>query len=243
MRIDAKGLHYKILNEQIREAIAAGEKEIILDNVNGQRYIGAGLKSDVNIKIFGVPGNDLAIFMDGPTITVHGNGQDGIGNTMNSGKVVIHGDAGDITGYSMRGGRIFIEGSVGYRTGIHMKSYKESCPVIIVGGCAQNFLGEYMAGGLIVVLGLENEGSEVIGGYVGTGMHGGAMYIRGRVDEHQLGKEVKIVGLEGGDIKILEEHLKEYCCIFNLHLDDLLNGEFLKLIPYTHRPYGKIYAY
>jgi len=243
MRIDAKGIYSKDLNEQIRRAVAAGEKEIILENVNGQRYIGAGVKSDVNIKIFGVPGNDLAAFMDGPTITVFANGQDGVGNTMNSGKVVIHGDAGDIAGYSMRGGKIFVKGDVGYRIGIHMKSYKESCPVVIIGGRAQDFLGEYMAGGLLVVLGLKKGGSWMSGNYVGTGMHGGAIYIRGELEDYQLGKEVKMLEPDEQDIKMLKGYLEEFCHDFNLSLNEAVDEKFVKLIPYSHRPYGKVYAY
>jgi len=38
-----------------------------------------------------------------PTIIVHGNAEDAVGNTMNSGKMVVHGMAGDVIGYSMRG--------------------------------------------------------------------------------------------------------------------------------------------
>jgi len=65
IEIDAKGIHYRQLNEQIHNAIEQGEKEIILKNVNGQRYIGAGLSGkDIKITIQGVPGNDLAAFMD-----------------------------------------------------------------------------------------------------------------------------------------------------------------------------------
>lgn len=41
----------------------------------------------VLIEIEGVPGEDLAAFMDGPRIIVHNNAQDGVGNTMNSGQV------------------------------------------------------------------------------------------------------------------------------------------------------------
>ena len=158
MRIDAAGLHYRRLNEMVREAVRDGAAEILLDNVNGQRYIGCGLKSDVRITIEGVPGNDLAAFMDGLSITVMNNAQDGVGNTMNSGRVVIHGDAGDILGYSMRGGVILVKGDVGYRVGIHMKSYEDAVPVIVVGGRARDFLGEYMAGWVLVGLGLKDAG-------------------------------------------------------------------------------------
>lgn len=244
MRIDAKGIYYKELNEMVYRAIENGEKEVILDNVCGQRYIGDGLKGcDIKIIIYGTSGNDLAAFMDGPTIIVNSNTQDGIGNTMNSGKIIIHGDAGDIVGHSMRGGKIYIKGDVGYRVGIHMKAYKELYPVIIVGGTAQDFLGEYMAGGLIIVLGLNNDNSPFVGNYVGTGMHGGKIYIRRKVEDYQLGKEVNSFKLEKIDKDELYLYLKEYCQDFNLNLKEILKDEFIKLIPYTHRPYGKLYAY
>ncbi len=237
MRISAKGIHYKILNEKIYQFIENGEKEIILDNVNGQRYIGAGLQGDIKITINGTPGNDLAAFMDGPEIIVNSNAQDGIGNTMNAGKIIIYGDVGDIAGHSMRGGKIYIKGNVGYRVGIHMKAYKELYPVIIVGGQAGDFLGEYMAGGLIIVL------TNKIGNYIGTGMHGGKIYVRGNVEKYQLGKEIKLFELDKDDIATLEKYLEEYCQIFNLNYSETIKEKFIKLIPHTHRPYGNLYAY
>jgi glutamate synthase domain-containing protein 3 len=78
MRISARGLHYRVLNEKVHQAIQTGEKEIFLDQVNGQRYIGDGIRNgDVQIHIQGTPGNDLAAFMDGPSLIVQGNSQDG----------------------------------------------------------------------------------------------------------------------------------------------------------------------
>lgn len=35
----------------------------------------------------------------------------------------------------------------------HMKEYKEKVPVLVIGGRTGSFLGEYQAGGIIVVLG------------------------------------------------------------------------------------------
>ncbi|NQS89294.1 hypothetical protein HQ584_05850 [Patescibacteria group bacterium] len=244
MRIDAKGIYYKDLNELIHQAVGSGKKEIILDNVNGQRYIGSGLSGDIKITINGVPGNDLAAFMDGPTIVVNSNVQDGIGNTMNAGKIVVHGDVGDIAGHSMRGGKIYIKGNAGYRVGIHMKSYKDLYPVVIIGARAGDFLGEYIAGGLIIVLGLDKETNEnSVGNYCGTGMHGGTMYIRGNIEDYQLGKEVKKSRLDNKDISLLKEYLQGYCSCFSLDLKEIMNSNFKKLIPSSHRPYGKLYAY
>lgn len=241
MKIDAKGIHYKELGERIRKAISNGEKEIILDNVNGQRYIGCGISAKAKIIINGVPGNDLAAFMDGLEIIVNSNGQDGIANTMNAGKVVISGSAGDILGYAMRGGKVYVRGDIGWRCGIHMKAYQEFFPVIIVGKSAGNFLGEYMAGGIIIVLGLDSK--KIAGDYIGTGMHGGTIYINGNVEPYQVGKEVKIFDLEKQDVDILKNHLSDYCKIFKLDPTSIVSKRFKKLAPYTHRPYGKLYAY
>jgi glutamate synthase domain-containing protein 3 len=244
MRINAKGMHYQQLNELIQQAAGNKKKEITLDNVNGQRYIGSGLSDNVRIVINGVPGNDLAAFMDGVTVVVNSNAQDGIGNTMNAGKIIVYGDAGDIVGHSMRGGRIYIKQNAGYRVGIHMKSYKDLYPVIIIGGRAGDFLGEYMAGGLIVVLGLgRGQDESLVGNYCGTGMHGGTIYIRGNIANYQLGKEVKKYSLDKQDNKILRSYLKEHCAYFSLKIEDILNSDFVKLVPSSHRPYGRLYAY
>lgn len=245
LKINAQGIHYQPLNEQIQTAVRQGYRRILLDNVCGQRYIGAGLEgTDIEIIVNGIPGNDLAAFMDGPAIIVRGNGQDGIGNTMNAGKIIVHGDAGDIAGHAMRGGRVYIKGDVGYRVGIHMKSYKELYPVIIAGGRAGDFLGEYMAGGLIIILGRGySKGEPAVGNYCGTGMHGGMMYIRGDVQDYQLGREVKKFNLEEEDKKVLHNYLKEYCAYFSLALEEVGPGDFKKLVPGSRRPYGKLYAY
>src|SRR4030042_7099046 len=152
VKIDAYGLTHKELNVKMRDAVSNGMNRIELHNVYGQRYIGTDLNKQIEIEIFGVPGNDLGAFMDGPTIIVRGNAQDGFGNTMNSGEIIVHGHSGDIMGLSARGGKIFVRADVGYRAGIHMKEYKDKKPVVVIGGTAQDFLGEYMAGGVFLLL-------------------------------------------------------------------------------------------
>jgi glutamate synthase domain-containing protein 3 len=215
----------------------------VLDGVNGQRYIGDGLTDKVNIVINGVPGNDLGAFMDGPTITVNDNAQDGVGNTMNSGKIVVRGHAGDVIGYGMRGGKIFIGDDVGYRVGIHMKSYKEQVPIIVAGGKAGDFFGEYMAGGVIVLLGLGGDDRPMVGHYAGTGMHGGAIYVRGEPSQHALGNEVGVFHLDDDDKKLLEEILPEFFEDVRVDGSGIKTSDFIKLRPFSHRPYGNKYVY
>lgn len=255
LSIDAKNLEYRKLNSKIRKFLnssGGNNSTITIKNVLGQRYISDGLRCSASIRIYGTPGNDLGAFMDGPFIEVFGNGQDGIGNTMNSGRIIIHGDAGDILGYSMRGGEIYVEKNIGFRGGIHMKSYLEKVPVIVIGGSAGNFLGEYMAGGVIILLGLYKkekhffpfEGDSVIAGdYIGTGMHGGEIYIRGDIEDHRLGKEVKKVKLTNNDKYLLESYTANYCSFFSCDKKKISKSDFIKLVPYSHRPYGKLYAY
>ncbi len=242
-KIDATDVLYKDLNERIYELVEKGEKHIELFNICGQKFIGDGLKGDVKIDIYGVPGNDMAAFMNGPEIEVHANGQDSIGNTMNAGKVIIHGHAGDVIGYAMRGGKIFIRDSVGYRVGIHMKSFKDNVPYIVIGGMASNFFGEYMAGGVMVLLGLGNDGGPIAGDYVGTGMHGGAIYVRGDIEDRLLGREVKKLELDEADKTLLSGLIKEYCAYFGCKYDEIMSSKFIKLVPKSHRPYGNLYAH
>jgi glutamate synthase domain-containing protein 3 len=244
VKIDAAGIYYRELNAHLRELVAAGAKKIEIHNVHGQRYIGTDLGGPVEIEIYGTPGNDLGAFMNGPRITVHGNGQDGCGNTMNEGEITVHGHAGDTVGLSARGGRIFIREDVGYRAGIHMKEYKDKKPVIVIGGTAQDFVGEYMAGGVLVLLGLTlGDGLKHRARYIGTGMHGGVIYLRGSVENYQLGKEVGVAKLEEADLAVLRGLTGEFAARFGYNADGLLDDKFVKLYPRYLRPYGRLYAY
>ena len=246
VKIDARGLHYRELNARLREAVSNGTRKVELRNVYGQRYIGTDLDKPVEIEIFGTPGNDLGAFMDGPRIVVHGNAQDGCGNTMSSGEIIVHGHGGDILGLSARGGKIFVQSDVGYRAGIHMKEYQDRKPVVVIGGTAQDFLGEYMAGGVLVLLGLNlGEGEYHRAKYIGTGMHGGIIYLRGNVKDYQLGKEVGIAPLEEKDYQVLQKLVAEFAAHFGGKPAEILKRDFnfIKLFPRWLRPYGRLYTY
>lgn len=245
MRIDAENLYYKELNRMIREGLKNGENEFILENVNGQRYIGDGLSGSAKIIINGVPGNDLAAFMNGLTVFVNGNCQDATGNTMNSGKIIVKGDAGDVIAHSMRGGRIFIRGSAGYRVGIHMKEFEAQKPVVVIGGCVGDFFGEYMAGGVLVLLGLgAGRDSDKHGDFLATGMHGGKIYIRAdRLDPFKFGKEIRVFEVDEEDKKFLKELLGEYADDMSLNFSEIISHRFLKLLPVSKNPYGNLYTH
>jgi len=244
VEIDAQDLLTRELNIRLREATSNGTRKIELYNVYGQRYIGTDLNKPVEIEIFGTPGNDLGAFMDGPKIIVRGNAQDGCGNTMNEGEIIIHGHAGDVIGLSARGGKIFVKEGVGYRAGIHMKEYEDKKPVLVIGDTAQDFLGEYMAGGILILLGLNlRPGETHRANYIGTGMHGGVMYLRGSVNDFQLGKEIGVSELDENDSAHLKRYVEEFAAHFGYKAGDILNHKFIKLFPLYLRPYGRLYAY
>lgn len=242
MKIDVRGMYYRDLNDIIA---GSEDKEIVLDNVGGQRYIGSAL-SKYNITINGTPGNALAAYMNDSTVTVNGSAQDAAGDTMNAGRVIIHGRCGDTCGYAMRGGEIYIRDDAGYRTGIHMKEYKQMKPVIVLGGCAGDFLGEYLAGGLIVVLGLGAEGSPV-GMFCGTGMHGGVIYIRASEAPWDLPRQVKAEKAEEADLAVIRSYAENYCAYFGGEkpewpLEKIMAADFLKLTPNSSSPYKQLYV-
>jgi len=244
VKMDAGGVYYRELNANLRKAMTDSVRRIEIRNVYGQRYIGTDLDRPVEIEIFGTPGNDLGAFMNGPRIIVRGNAQDGCGNTMNDGEIIIHGHAGDIIGLSARGGKIFVREDVGYRAGIHMKEYRDRKPALVIGGTAQDFVGEYMAGGVLILLGLNlKEGENHKANFIGTGMHGGVIYLRGSVEEHQLGKEVGVAQLEEADHKVLKQLVGEFAAHFGYDADEILKHKFIKLFPRWLRPYGRLYAY
>ena len=240
-KIDAEGMHYKDLNRLLRIACRNGAERIEIHNVCGQRYIGTDLDAAVEIDIYGIPGNDLGAFMNGPRIVVHGNAQDGCGNTMNEGKIVVHGHAGDITGYSMRGGKIFVRDDVGYRVGIHMKEYQGKKPQLVIGGTAQDFLGEYMAGGVILILGLDLSAGECCTArFVGTGMHGGVIYARG--DILTLGKGTKVMKVGKRDTQLIQSLVAEFCEHFGFDFAKVMSTPFRKIVPVSKRPYEALYS-
>ena len=243
--VDTTGVYFQQLNEAIRELVSDGVSTVRITGANGQRYIGAGLRTQgVRIEVHGTAGNDTAMFMDGPEIEVFGNAQDGVGNTMSSGRVVVHGDAGDVLGYGMRGGRVFIEGDVGYRVGIHMKAYEKHVPVLVCGGKARDFFGEYMAGGMLVLLGMNarDAAQPIVGGFLGAGMHGGVIYVRGAIEPWQCGAEVGITEAGEEHLAELRPVIEDYVQAMGMDATEVLSAPFTRIAPMSHRPYANLYA-
>lgn len=207
----------------------------------GERYIGAGL-SEGTIVLDQVPGNALGAYLDGGSIEVRCNAQDATGDTMNAGEITVYGSTGDAAGYAMRGGAIYVRDDAGYRAGIHMKEYREKVPVLVIGGRTGSFLGEYQAGGIIVVLGIGSEDRQPVGNFCGTGMHGGRIYLRTEHLPKDLPEQVASRKASREDMEKAEPLIRRWAEKFGADAESLLACEYQLLTPNTSSPYRQLYV-
>jgi glutamate synthase domain-containing protein 3 len=238
MIIDAQNLKFEELNKKIREST---DNKIEVQNCYGLRYIGTGIENK-EITIYGTAGNATGAYLNKTNVIVKGNAQDAIGDTMNSGYIIVEGTAGDATGYAIRGGRIFIRGNVGYRAGIHMKAYKEKQPVIIIGEKAGSFLGEYQAGGFIIVLNLSNIEGSIVGNFCATGMHGGKIFFR--TDKPLMLDNPKLITRKATseDMEEIKGYLNDYCEKMNVD-KKIVKDEYYVIVPNSQNPFKSLYTF
>ena len=236
--INAAKTDHHALNEAIRKA--GNDCKII--GCLGQRFLCAGMTGGNIIISGGIPGNALGAYLNGGKIIVNSNAQDAVGDTMNAGEIIIHGNVGDAVGYAMRGGKIFVKGDAGYRAGIHMKAYKEKIPVLVIGGKAGSFLGEYQAGGVIVVLGLTQNDRRIVGNFPGTGMHGGKMILRSDCRDIAFPGQVTARAATPEDREEIGSYVAEYCALFGGSAEEILNAPFTVVAPDSKNPYRQLYV-
>ena len=236
LAIDASNMDFLELGKLLRET----EDDTVLQGCLGQRFIAAGMKRR-KLEIHGIPGNALGAYLDGAEVEVFGNAQDAVGDTMNAGTIVIHGSIGDTAGYAMRGGEIYVKGDAGYRAGIHMKEYRKHLPVLVIGGKAGSFLGEYQAGGLIIVLGLHT-GGPIVSNYPCTGMHGGKLFLRADCKDILFPDQVTARPATAEDLAEIEPYLRRYCDHFGGDYTCLMDSPYTVVTPDSRNPYRQMYV-
>ena len=214
--IDASHMDYRQLNAAIRRCSG----DISVTGCLGQRFIGAGLGQD-RLTITGTPGNALGAYLDGACIEVNGDAQDAVGDTMNAGRIIVHGSIGDAAGYAMRGGELYIEGN---------------------GGRAGSFLGEYQAGGVIIVLGLTESSRPIVSNFPCTGMHGGRLFLRSDCKNILLPGQVVARPAGQEDLRSIEMYLQTFCHLFGGRCGDILRHPFTVIEPNSSNPYRQLYV-
>jgi glutamate synthase domain-containing protein 3 len=137
---------------------------------------------------------------------------------------------------------VYVRDNIGYRGGIHMKQYTDKRPILVVGGAARAFLGEYMAGGLLIVLGLtgippiEERG-------VGSGIHGGEIYIRGPVDSYHLGVGAKQTPASHEQKMMINPLIEDFAREFGIDVKALKSSEYTRISPASARPFANKYTW
>ena len=237
MTIDARSVAFDQLNQHIQ----ALDCDCTITHCLGQRFIGTGMCRH-QVSIHGTPGNALGAYLNGGILEVFGNAQDAVGDTMNAGSIIVHGSVGDTAGYAMRGGAIYVQGNAGYRAGVHMKAYQDTLPVMVIGGRTGSFLGEYQAGGLILVLGLHQDGKPIASNFPCTGMHGGKMVFRGDVSNIPFPPQVTSRPATEEDMAEFAPYVREYCRLFHLDPEQLLRDAYTVITPDSKNPYQQMYV-
>jgi glutamate synthase domain-containing protein 3 len=151
--------------------------------------------------------------------------------------------------YQKRRAAIHLKGWDNYIDGFKYELERRSPPVVLFGRRVKDYFMEYAQGTVGVVLNLYDFDSP-IGYYVCSGMTAGRAFIRGKVDDSQLGVNVKKGKLEKEDRELLIAEMKGFHDCFSgvlqseryeRNLDRLMmhcekdpekfTSEFVKIVP------------
>ena len=136
---------------------------------------------------------------------------------------------------------IFVTGWLDVKWRDFLKSL--GLPVMVIGGVAGSFLGEYQAGGLIVVLGLGRSADTPITGYFcGTGMHGGKILLRTDCPPGSFPAQVRCERAGKEELVAARPYIDNYCRFFGVDREKVLSGVFYLLHPNSANPYRQLYV-
>ncbi len=176
----------RILEERMQEALEKGIRKIEIEAF-GQHGIGGRLwktnNEPVHVVIKGPLGQRTGSFgFPNTFIEVMGPASDDVGWLNAGAEIVIHGNAGNGVANAMAQGKVYIAGNIGARGMTMTKSNPRfDPPEVWVLGSAGDFFGEFMAGGISVVCGIDSQTPEnIIGHRPFVGMVGGKTFFRGQ---------------------------------------------------------------
>ena len=218
-------LSSRVLEEKVQAMVLQGHRRIEL-TAFGQHGIGGRLwkagEETVSITIEGSPGQRIgSMGFPNTFIEVAGPASDDVGWLNAGAQIVVHGNAGNGVGNAMAQGKIFIGGNIGAR-GMTMTKHNPRFepPQLWVLGSVGDYFGEFMAGGIAVVCGLNPQNPENVLGYRPfVGMVGGKVYFRGRHRGYSQ-PDAKLVPLTDADFDWLVENLKDFLDL--VHRQELL---------------------
>lgn len=208
IRIDSR-----LLEEKIQDAVIHGHRYIEVEAF-GQHGIGGRLwkagNDTVHIKVSGHPGQRTgSMGFPNTFIEVVGPASDDVGWLNGGAKIVVHGHAGNGVANAMAQGKIYIAGNIGARGMTMTKANPRfDLPELWVLGSVGDYFGEFMAGGIAVICGVDAQTPDNVLGYRPfVGMVGGKVFFRGPHGGYSQ-SDTKVVPIEDDQWKWLTAHLR-----------------------------------
>jgi glutamate synthase domain-containing protein 3 len=169
--IDCREKSTREINCLLREAIAAGHREIRVLEPDARHNLGVALLQPVHIVFEGSVGYYCAGMMDGAHVEIRGSAGWGTAESMLSGTVIIEGNAGSGVAASIRGGTVAVRGDAAARAGVSMKG-----GTLLIGGNCGYMAGFMMQKGRIIICGTAGEA-------VADSMYEGVVFVGGQIAE------------------------------------------------------------
>ncbi|GIW87573.1 MAG: hypothetical protein KatS3mg108_1897 [Isosphaeraceae bacterium] len=139
---------YHQINRRVTQWLDAGVGHVVLEGVERQRLLLAGLRGDwaAVVEVRGQAGPELAAELNAPNLLVVAQAgvDDGAGRGLTAGSLIVRGDCGAGLGYRQAGGIILACGGVGPRLGLEQRG-----GVLIALGSVDWLAGERQRGGSI----------------------------------------------------------------------------------------------
>lgn len=184
-REDGQRLSSRILEEKIQQAVADGHRALLIEAF-GQHGIGGRLwkagSDPVYVKITGNSGQRTgSLGFPNTRLEIMGPASDDVGWLNAGAEIVVRGHAGNGLANAMAQGKIFVAGNTGARAMTMTKhNPRFPHPEVWVLGSVGDYFGEFMAGGIAVICGVDPQDTENVLGYRPlVGMVGGQVFFRG----------------------------------------------------------------
>jgi glutamate synthase domain-containing protein 3 len=194
--IDCSGKTTREINRQLRESIAAGNRDIRVVGTDARHNLGVALLEPVRVTFEGSVGYYCAGLCDGPTIEIRGSAGWGLAESMMNGTVIVDGNAGNGAAASIRGGTVVIRGDAAARAGVSMKG-----GLLLIGGNCGYMTGFMMQKGTIVICG-------DAGAAIADSMYEGVVFVGGSIAD--LGNDAVIEQPTPADAAFLAANLQRY---------------------------------
>ena len=111
---------------------------------------------------------------------------------------------------------------------------------VVIGGGTGSFLGEYQAGGIILVLGLN--APKIVGNFPCTGMHGGKVYLRTSGKDIVFPPQVSFHLSDGAERAEIGRLVERYCGYFGGDVKKIMDADFITVRPNSGNPYKQMYV-